>query len=43
VSREQPKREAICKVLAEYMAAYEAADAEAERAFRELAAREKAM
>lgn len=40
VAREQPQREAICKILAEYMAAYEAADAKAERAFRELAARE---
>lgn len=36
VALEQPTRAAICRVSAEWMAAYEAADAAAEKAFREL-------
>ena len=36
---EKPDTAEVSRILARWMAAYEAADAEAERAFRELAAR----
>jgi hypothetical protein len=38
VALESPERAASSKILARWMAAYEAADAEAEKAFSELAA-----
>jgi hypothetical protein len=40
VAVERPQDAATCEILARWMLAYEAADAEAERAFRELAATE---
>ena len=40
VAIEQPQRAEICEILARWMAAYEDADAEAEKAFRELAAQQ---
>lgn len=40
VAVESPARAEVSKILAKWMYAYEAADAEAERAFRELAAME---
>jgi len=42
VAIETTKRREVCEVLARWMYAYEAADAEAEKAFRELAAKEPA-
>ncbi len=36
---ERPERRAVCEIRARWMAAYADADAEAERAFRELATR----
>ena len=39
IAREEPDRRAVSEVLAKWMAAYEAADAEAEQAFRALAAK----
>jgi hypothetical protein len=41
IAAEEPSR-AVSLILAKWMYAYEAADAEAERAFREIAAREPA-
>jgi len=40
VAGEQPRRREVCEILAAWMEAYEVADAEAEQAFRDLAARE---
>ena len=39
VAFEQPARREVCEILARQMYAYEAADAQAENEFRELAAR----
>jgi hypothetical protein len=41
VAIEQPRRKAVSEILARWMAAYEAADAEAEKAFQDLAAQER--
>jgi len=38
IVEEKPDTAAVSRILASWMTAYEAADAEAERAFRELAA-----
>ncbi len=38
VVTEEPQRAEVARILGQWMAAYEAADAEAERAFRDLAA-----
>jgi hypothetical protein len=39
IARESPERREVSEILANWMAAYEAADAEAEKAFQELAAK----
>lgn len=43
VAQETPARREIGEVLAKWMSAYEAADAEAEKAFSEIAAREQEL
>jgi hypothetical protein len=39
IAHEKPERREVCEILANWMGAYEAADAQAERAFQNLAAR----
>ena len=41
VAHESPQRREVSEILSTWMAAYADADADAERAFRELAARER--
>lgn len=43
VAQEKPDRRAVSEILARWMYAYEAADAEAEAAFRALAATEREL